>query len=177
VKNTILTYTGHYFDFNAPEQSRISIIDIAHALSQICRFTGHCWPFYSVAEHSVRVSYLTPPEHALAGLLHDAAEAYIGDVAKPLKIMLPDYAAIERRVETAVLKQFGLPAELPMCVKIADNSMLKAERRDLMARTQDDTEWAWLDAYIAPEEHIVPMSAAVAESAFLLRYQSLTGVL
>ncbi len=137
---TILLVGGSYFDFEAPETSEFTIEDIAHGLSMTCRFAGQCGRFYSVAQHSVHVADLVPPEHAYAALMHDAAEAFIGDVSKPLKDLLPEYRVIEKRVEAAIAARFGLPEKMPPAVKDADLVMLATEQRQLM-RNRDDWDY------------------------------------
>lgn len=153
--------------------SPFTIFDIAHALSLLCRFTGHCSVFYSVAQHSVSVSNMVPPEHGLAGLLHDAAEAFIGDVAKPLKMMLPDYQRIEARIEATVLSRFGLSPVLPRCVKDADYLMLRREQRDLM--TDGQKHVAYTPGIEPWQEAIVPLAPDYARRLFMDRYIALTG--
>lgn len=100
---TILTADGAYFDYDAPDPATVSLNAVARGLANTCRFGGQCNRFYSVAEHSIWVSRIVPPEHAMAGLFHDAAEAFIVDMPKPLKEILPDYKIVEKRVDTVML--------------------------------------------------------------------------
>jgi hypothetical protein len=167
---TILLASGNYFDFLAPDQSEFTIEDIAHGLSHICRFAGHCERFYSVAQHSVHVSELVPPEHAFAGLMHDAAEALVGDVAKPLKDLLPDYRALEKRIEAAVFERFGVPQPMPAAVKEIDVVMLATEQRQLM-RNRDD--WNYTRGREPAAITIPTMAPAEAKAWFLSRYEAL----
>src|ERR1019366_10480236 len=123
------TFSGLRFWPLGPNPAKILIEDVAHALAHQCRFSGHASKFYSVAEHSVHVSRLCLPEHALWGLLHDASEAYLVDLPRPLKL-LPEFAAYreaERRLQRAVAVRFGLPEDQPASVTEADDTMLWIE--------------------------------------------------
>lgn len=171
---SIALASGSYFNFLEPEKSKFKLLDIASALSKICRFTGHTRQFYSVAQHSVMCSYLVGREHRLQALLHDAAEAFMGDVATPLKRLLPDYKAIEKKAEAAVFARFGLPAELHKCVKDADLQMLRAEVKALMPR--ECLSWDMLVCVPDCGMKIIPMTPAVAEREFLSRYEEITGL-
>src|SRR5262245_24308662 len=109
----IPTYTGNRFDFGGPNPSDIDIRDIAHGLSHICRFGGRTTRFYSVAQHCLLVSRLVDPKYAMHGLMHDAAEAYIGDIVRPLKQKLAkdsdgEFAAMEARIEHAIWERFEI---------------------------------------------------------------------
>jgi 5'-deoxynucleotidase YfbR-like HD superfamily hydrolase len=169
---TILLSGGEYFDFLDPGSCAFRIEDIAHGLSNICRFAGHCRDFYSVAQHSVHVSQLVPPEHAFAGLMHDAVEAFVGDMAKPLKDLLPEYRAIEHAIEAVLFQQYGLPLPMHRSIKEADIVMLATEQVALM-RNRDD--WQYTRGRTPADIEIVPMPPAQAERLFLDRYGELTG--
>lgn len=113
----------------------------------------------------------------IAGLLHDAAEAYLGDVAAPLKMLLPDYKAIEARVEAEVLRRFGLPAKLPPEVKEADRLALAIEQHALMP--MHDDVW-FCDRHpgfdrARAQIQITPERPTVARILFMARFRELLG--
>jgi hypothetical protein len=123
------------FDLLNPTPDMVRIEDIAHHLSQICRYTGGCNRIYTVAEHSLHVSDLlidASPCVRLQGLLHDATEAYVGDVSSPLKALLPEYRVIEDRIASVIATKFGLPQELDPSVKKADMIALFSEKLELL---------------------------------------------
>lgn len=167
---TIYTLNGSYFNFVEVEQNIISVSSIARALSNICRFNGQIESFYSVAQHSVMVSHCVPKEHAMSALFHDAAEAYIGDVTKPLKALLPDYQQIEERVEKDIFSKLGLQWPLHPCIKKADLDLLATERRDLFNPDNKAGEWACLQGATPIEQKITPMFPQEAFLLFIARY-------
>lgn len=169
---TIILRSGKYFDFLKPDPSTININDIGWALAYTCRFGGQSSEFYSVAQHSVLVSEIVSPELALVGLLHDAAEAYIGDVVKPLKMLLPDFAAVEERVERVIADVFKLPYPMPPEIKHADLRLLRTEQRDLTSGNRHN--WSGLDKYAPLPDRIVPLSADDAALAFFRRVGQLS---
>lgn len=99
----------------------------------LCRFGGHVREFYSVAEHSVHVARYVAPEHRLWALLHDASEAYLVDVPRPIKPCLGGYHEAETRLMAAICERFGLPPEMPAEVKEVDDAILTDEREQIMA--------------------------------------------
>lgn len=170
---TIILRSGHYFDYLDPDQATIFITDIAWGLAYTCRFAGQSTEFYSVAQHSLLVSKLVPPELTLAALLHDAAEAYCGDIPSPLKRLLPDYKLIEQRVEAAIAKRFGVSAQMHPAIKHADLVMLRTEQRDLTMASGHS--WKYTSKYAPLAARILPQTATVAANNFLARYHKLGG--
>lgn len=169
------TFTGRQFWPVDPRPEEIDILDIAHALSHLCRFAGHVTHFYSVADHCIRVSRLGSPHDrmlALAGLLHDATEAYVVDVPRPLKRFLPGYAEIEARVARCVEVRFDLEAGIldHPTVKGWDEVLLATEARDLMGG-ESAGKWK-LRAQPLPER-LEPMPSELARAAFLERFEEL----
>lgn len=178
--SSIQLSNGKFFDFLNPDPSVISIEVVADSLSKLCRYTGHCSEYYSVAQHSVLVSHLVEPQHELQALLHDAAEAFLGDVASPLKALLPDYKALEVRVNAAVMQAFGLPEEIHPYVKDADVAALYLEHKRLMVGGGIWDEGLF-DSMMWPTIHLESIGSklvfqppAAARKLFLNRYKQLT---
>lgn len=170
--------SGKLFDFMNCSPNDIDPRDIAAHLSKICRFTGATRQFYSVAQHSVHVSDMLPQHLKLIGLLHDATEAYINDMTRPLKRLNPDYVKYEADVLWPVIaERFGLPLEIPALVHMADNIVLMTERRDIMPplAPEDEGEYAWAKDIPALRWCIHPLAPREAESLFKSRWKSLTG--
>jgi hypothetical protein len=167
----IQTYVGKQFWPLAPRAEDLDIRDIAHSLSLQCRFNGHCRVFYSVAEHSVRVAAQLPDELALWGLLHDAAEAYLGDLTRPLRRQVEArwFNEAEDRLLKVIAATFGLTWPMPPSVRAADDVLLVTEARDLMV--EPPTSWS-IEAEPLPER-IEPRAPAAAEALFLERYEAL----
>lgn len=129
-KTYIATHSGIFYPFDMKPED-VNVEDIAHALSLLCRYNGHCKEFYSVAQHSVLVAQLVPEHLKLKALLHDASEAYISDVPKPIKRRLPDVEALENNISDTIFAAFDLSAELEPEIKRADLIMLLTESEQL----------------------------------------------
>lgn len=167
---TITLASGRIFDFLDPHGSDFTIDDIAHGLANICRYAGQCREFYSVAEHSLLVSDVAS-ECPYEALLHDASEAFIGDITRPLKQLLPEYKAIEANVANAVEERFGFNAAYRNAIKAADLSVLAAEQSQIMAAGTDN----WVaEAGIIPAQIVVKfLDPTVARKSFLKRFYEL----
>lgn len=163
----ILTHTGKRFDLFAPATDLIDPRDIAHSLAHLCRFNGHCREFYSVAQHSCIVADLVPEEHKLTALLHDATEAYVGDMVRPLKEWMPTYQGVELLVWQHICERFDLNLELPASVRQADMIALATERRDLMPT--DSAIWDCLTGVEPTVERIRPWGAIEARATYFQR--------
>ncbi|HEY0983534.1 hypothetical protein [Schlesneria sp.] len=173
VGSTIRTRSGHYLDLLNPRPEQIDIKDIAGALSKICRFGGQIERFYSVAQHSLhcaQVAELWYPgrlDVRRAVLMHDAAEAYIGDIVKPLKCLLDKVEMIESLIEGAIATRFGIDFTSSFDeVRRIDQGMLIAERDALFSRG-DGQKWTGEDLARIPDLHIESLEPHNAEIAFL----------
>lgn len=173
----MITASGRRFYPVAPHAADVCIEDVAHTLSNICRFGGHTSRFYSVAQHSVMVSKHVPGPLAIYGLLHDAPEAYVGDMIRPLKEQVPQFAKIEEAVWRAVLQRFDLAHPTPALwqyVKDADNKALVTERRDLLPR-QNSTNWREDEQGVEPyPDKIRALPPYEARVEFMVRWRELT---
>jgi hypothetical protein len=156
------------------EKSNFYLDDLAHALSNLCRFAGHTRTFYSVAQHSVLVARIVGENAAISAdfdvpsynvavaqaLFHDASEAILADIPKPMKNLLPDYQKLEQQVQAWIMRTMGLPEEDSELMKLADRVALATESLYLMGEN------------MAPELEpipmvIVPLHPASAEGIFV----------
>lgn len=177
----VLTRSGLHFNFANPTPEMVTIDDVAHSLSHINRFAGHTDYAFSVAQHCVAVSEFLerrgePVRVQYAGLLHDAHEAYFGDISAPLKAFLKIGDA-EDRIQDVVAQAFGLTLAdfKDKRVKLADLTALAVEAEDLMP--EDYEEWPYL-APITDDMRMamprpIPLLAHRAKARFLARFHQL----
>jgi 5'-deoxynucleotidase YfbR-like HD superfamily hydrolase len=175
-KAYIATASGKQFFLLEPRLEDVDIMDISHALALQCRWTGHCKFHYSVAQHSWYCSFLGPENEAFDRLMHDAAEAYIGDLNRPLKHYTEAGVAYRRQeaiIQKVLAERFGYSVIEPPSVKIADNVMLYAEKKQIMGYTfeepQEDIHQYDVDKGVLIEQ----WSPGYAKTMFLKRFEEL----
>ena len=168
----VLRSGGKFFPL-LPKPEEIHIKDIAFALSNICRFGGHV-EFYSVAEHCCHICDAAPQHLKLLGLLHDATEAFLGDMVRPLKQQMPEYKRVEDYLWNVIADRFDLPRSTHT-VKDLDNRALLAERNFLMEPGPNTRDWYWDHNGTVPLDcKIGCWSPQLARAQFMKRYEALT---
>jgi hypothetical protein len=169
VGTSIRLRSGLYLDLNDPQADQFGFADIAGGLSKLCRFGGQCEWFYSVAEHSVWACRVARDVYGLAlheqatCLMHDAAEAFLGDVVKPLKNLLPEYHDLEHRLEGVIAAKFGI-ALAHEHLKEIDLRLLFTERKSLF--TRDQVAWNRQEDYEVLPITLSRWNPAEAEEQF-----------
>lgn len=183
----IVTYTGKAFDLLNSTPDMVCIEDIAHSLSLLCRYTGHVREFYSVAQHCVLMAENNEPlGDPMAKLLHDAAEAYIGDIASPWKQLLwlfdeergtrsisfkSNIYNFEQKIQNVIGLALGVNLKYSAEVKESDNRMYFTEVRDLMPTSEEFGKWR---GNLKPlDGKIFPLGPVTAERLFLQVYHKL----
>lgn len=163
----IMTVSGVHFYPLDPRPNEIKLTDIAHALANLCRYTGHTHQFYSVAEHSIRVAQALPPALQMVGLMHDASEAYLSDISRPMKPFIARYQDIEQKLMLAIGHKFGFVWPMPPDVKAIDDHIIADEGAALMPEPE-----FWVMRYgpgLGREVDAQPPH--VAKAAFLQAYR------
>lgn len=174
-ENWIGLLSGAKMDYEAPEDSDVTLDDLASALSNICRFSGHLPCFYSVAQHLVNTSHIVAPEHAFDALMHDTAEAFTNDLPTLLKWSLPIFKELEVKIEAAMAQKFGFNFPYPAEVKLADTQMLLLEKNYVK---MDDRVWPYYEdikfEHLRDLVDLKPWQPVRAKREFLERYAELT---
>lgn len=158
-ENSIRTNTGKVFDLKILDPDSICIEDIAHGLSRVARFGGQTDAFYTVAQHSCLVMEMVPDCLRLQALLHDASEAYIGDMPSPFKMLMPDYKVLEDNLMKVIAHKFEFDYPLNFLVKFSDKKILEVEFKNF-----HDKEYEVFEVW-KPDR---------AKAEFLQRYHQLT---
>lgn len=179
MESYVETVSGRKFYFLDPQPEDFDIHDIAHALSMNCRYTGHSNKFYSVAEHCWQASRFLgdqPVEVQLAALLHDGSEAYITDIASPIKQHLPDYKKMEDNIMGRLFEKYGLKYPFDSIIKFADLSMLSIEAKHLLTSGGDTWDmWKTIKRPM-PDQCFRPIGfqPKQAKALFLEKFYELT---
>ena len=176
----LTTHLGYRVNPLDLHPSLVRLEDIAHALAHLCRFAGHSAHFYSVAEHSLLVAQLVPPPLALHGLLHDADEAYTGDLIAPIKRALAEHTTwwsdLEARIDAAIAEYFDLrplDAEERAALKHADRVALVTEYRDLFPDDRGAFE-SWVGPRRSTTLGVAGLPPRLARDRFVARFHELT---
>lgn len=176
----IQTYSGRAFYLLDPRPDEVELIDVAHQLAMQNRYAGACRSPYSVAQHSVLVSRIVPPQYAIYGLMHDAAEAYCQDITRPMKLThralgYDQYGSIEAGVRWAIFERFGLDESLFQSIagiiKHADNVAASTEKRDVLHPSQPGVNWGPMEAPLS--RRITLLTWTTAKLRFLSRFNEL----
>ena len=175
--NWISLLSGAKMNYHKPEESDVTIEDIATALSNNCRFSGHLPRFYSIAQHLVNASKIVSPENAFTALMHDTAEAFTNDLPTPLKWEFPVFKELETKIEAAMGRRFGFDFPYPPEVKHADTVMLILEKYYVK---EDNTVWPayeeWTRRKVQPYRKLVNLESwqpRRAKREFLERFYEL----
>jgi 5'-deoxynucleotidase YfbR-like HD superfamily hydrolase len=167
--------SGAQMNYNFPEKSDVTLDDLASALSNICRFSGHLPVFYSVAQHLVNTSRIVEPEFAFDALMHDTSEAFTNDLPTPLKWAFPIFKTLEEKIEAAMADRFGFNYPYPPAVKVADTEMLLLEKKYVKL---DDREWPHYNGIEFEHQFekvdLKGWQPCRAKREFLERYEELT---
>lgn len=176
---SMVTFSGLYINPVNPNPEKIKIEDIAHALSQLCRFGGHTNQFYSVAQHCCHVHdfmrdhFDCSENQKLAGLLHDAAEAYLVDLPRPVKGQIPQYKEIEYNLMQVIFRKFGVTEseDTHVLVKQADDAVLRSEAESFMPNGGKEWDWEGIDnrGFVIPSA----WTPATAKHTFLRKFNAL----
>ena len=172
----IQTFSGRTFYPCDPRPEDLDIADIAGALARQCRFAGHCLRFYSVAEHCCHVCDQAPLDHKLSALMHDASEAYLVDIPRPIKPQLANYLALEDRLMKVIAARYGFAWPMPAEVEKLDRAMLTDERAQNMARTQHSDEM-WGSIFAPLGVRLQFWTPEVAQFEFVARFYRYGGAL